>query len=240
MRTITNTLALISLFVATPMAAQEYPSKEEADRKQLDAITATIEEISRESRQRRDLLEASTATLPNWREANPIQADYPPSSWLAGEGGLVVYEIAVDPTGKATQCRVVETSGHSALDETTCATVMERGEFKPARNEAGEAIKGVYRGRHFWRKREPEVPGTFRFKATFTVDERGRSVDCVIEAMEGNLPFGMSESVAKQPCPFGARNNKIPYRDANGVPVAKRVTVEFSAKISDAEVSLKE
>lgn len=239
MRTVTVTCALISLLGAPPLAAQEYPSQKETDRKQVEAITTTIEEISRASRERQELLEASTATLTNWREANSIQADYPPASWLADEEGLVVYEIAVDAAGKATGCTIAETSGHKALDKAACAAVIERGVFAPAQNEAGEGVEGVYRGRHFWRKRTPEVPGPFRFKATFTVDERGRAVDCVVDQAQGELPFGMEQSLAKNPCPFGSGSNLIPYRDENGVPMAKRVTFEFSAQVSDAEASSK-
>ncbi|MEM7688383.1 MAG: TonB family protein [Pseudomonadota bacterium] len=240
MQKLIASFALVSLFGTAPLAAQNAPdqqplSEEETDQKTVKGITATIKEISQAAKERRALREASTATLVNWRKAQPQQADYPPPSWLAGEEGLVVYDIAVDQAGKATRCEIRETSGHPALDDATCAAVMKRGEFQPAQNEAGEAAEGVYRGRHFWRKRTPEVPGTFRFKATFTVDEHGRPTDCVIDRAEGDLPFGLEENLAKNPCPFGARSRPIPYRDENGVPVAKRVVVEFSARMSDAE-----
>ncbi|MEM7701018.1 MAG: TonB family protein [Pseudomonadota bacterium] len=218
-----------------PAAPGQSTNEADQDSKRVEAITELIEELSEPNFANRD-----GAQMTNWLEAQPQPADYPAASWLAGEEGLVRFQIAVDAQGKPSRCSITESSGYAALDKTTCGLVMERGEFTAAANEAGEAVNGVYEGRHRWRKRDPEVPGSFRFKATFVVDEEGRSSQCVIEALEGSLPSGMEKSIERNPCPFGSRRNRIPYRDENGVPVAKNVVVEFSAKVSDFEANASE
>jgi len=230
--------AVAALCAASPLSAQnedaQKPSPEEvAERK--ESMEARLLEFTSPN-----LDNPQGPRIENWREARPTQADYPPQSWLAGEEGRVGYEIAVDADGSASDCQITDSTGYPALDRVTCAVLLERAQFTSARNDEGEAIAATYKGRYFWRKRDPEVPGTFRFRARFVVDETGQATNCVIEAKEGALPKGMAQTMDKNPCPFGSRRNPIPYRDEEGVPVAKNVVVEFSAKVSDFDVDAQE
>lgn len=193
-----------------------------------EALQAMIEDMSESQGDNK-----GGPRLTNRALARPEQADYPPQSWLAGEEGAVRYEVAVDESGAVTSCTISESSGHEALDQATCDILIKRAEFEPALNEYGEAIAGTYRGRHRWRKREPQVPGAFQFEATFTLDETGRARDCEVSAIDGALPDELRRMAEKNACPFGERRATAPYRDENGVPVAKRVTVRFGATVDE-------
>lgn len=54
------------------------------------------------------------------------------------------FEVDVDTTGRATACRVIESSGHTDLDEAACNTMQRRARFDPARGAAGEAVPGTW------------------------------------------------------------------------------------------------
>ncbi len=164
-------------------------------------------------------------------------ADYPIESWNAGEEGRVDYEITVNAMGQPTDCKIIESSGYSALDEMTCRLMMERAEFDPAM-EADEApIAGRYEGSQAWRKREPEMP---QMSITFQYlhDEMGESSECKFLKMEGDIPQKMLDDIERDRergnlCPGGRSNRGVPYRDENGVPVTKLVTVTFDVVLED-------
>ena len=165
----------------------------------------------------------------------PKQADYPAASWAVGHEGRVRYEVEVSAEGKPTSCAITDSSGHKELDDTTCAIAMERGEFRPQIGEDHEPVAGKYKGSFSWRKREPEFANSFRFKARFLLDEKGEASECEILTQEGKLPRGMDRSIEREPCPFGGSSRRGPYRDENGVPVAKRITVEIAVDIAEPE-----
>lgn len=56
-----------------------------------------------------------------WRWFRP--EDYPVEAMRQGQGGRVVALVAMDRSGLPSLCKVVEQSGHAALDRATCATV---------------------------------------------------------------------------------------------------------------------
>lgn len=230
-----KSFAIIALFAACgghPALAQEAGEGQGVATPEAAPESSPVRATTRPNFFNRD---PNGPQITNWKETRPTQADYPAQSWLDGEEGAVRYEIAVDAAGQATKCMILESSGHAALDKRTCDIVMERARFTPAQNEADEAIDGVHPGSHRWRKRELEVPGNFRFAATFILDEKGRTRDCELQTLDGDMPRNLEEMARKNACPFGARSSTAPYRDANGLPMAKRVTVEFTAQVSDVE-----
>jgi len=232
--------ALYALGASLPVSAQEAPPAEA-----VESVPAPKSVEKKGERVEGEVLEVIRPDIPtpdpdaprliNWREARPNQADYPAKAWLEGAEGTVGYQINVDAEGKATRCFVDSSSGEPALDKATCAILMARAQFEPRRNEQGEAVAGIYKRGHRWRIREPEVPGTFRFEATFVLDETGRARDCEVSALDGSLPDELRRMAEKNACPFGQRRATAPYRDENGVPIAKRVTVKFAAQVSDVE-----
>ena len=77
-------------------------------------------------------------------------ADYPSSSVSKGQSGKVSYLLTIGPDGRAKTCRIIQSSGASELDETTCALVRSRGRFIPAINEEGQPTVGFLEGAHEW------------------------------------------------------------------------------------------
>ena len=49
---------------------------------------------------------------------------------------LTTFEVTLDRNAKATACKIIVSSGHSELDDTTCRLVIERGRFELARGQA--------------------------------------------------------------------------------------------------------
>lgn len=161
--------------------------------------------------------------------------DYPIEAWNADEEGSVSYELTVNALGQPTDCIIAESSGSVALDKKTCEILMMRAQFDPARNDAGQAIVGTYADKMRWRKQDPEFPGALRITVEFILDEQGVTKECKIIEKSGDIKASMMESLEKRPCPGMNRPGRYVYRDANGVPVAKRVRMDFNIMVDDME-----
>ena len=83
---------------------------------------------------------AGGGTDAEWTGGKIKNGDYPKALREANVSGTTVTEVAVGANGRAMGCRVTSTSGSRELDSTTCQLIMQRFKFKPARNEAGQAI----------------------------------------------------------------------------------------------------
>lgn len=77
---------------------------------------------------------------PMWITAD----DYPPAMLRLGAEGRSVVALAIDASGAVTGCKVTQSSGFAALDEATCRALMRRARFRPARDAAGNPVRGVY------------------------------------------------------------------------------------------------
>lgn len=84
-----------------------------------------------------DPIAVAEATTPG-EFINPVTflqvGDYPSESIQRRSQGMSVifYKVGID--GRAYDCRVVQSSGDPLLDLATCAAMLRRGQFKPARN----------------------------------------------------------------------------------------------------------
>lgn len=76
--------------------------------------------------------------------------DYPDTALREGAKGTVVFNLNIDEQGKVTDCKVLKSSGHASLDDRTCDLMRVRAKFKPARDEDGNAIAGIYSTKVFW------------------------------------------------------------------------------------------
>ena len=70
--------------------------------------------------------------------------DIPRSVWNAGKRGNVVAHFTVGVDGRASDCRILQSSGHPSLDATTCRLIEERFRFEPARDRRGRAVARPY------------------------------------------------------------------------------------------------
>lgn len=173
----------------------------------------------------------------NNREARITQADYPISSWQNDEEGRVRYRIDIDADGNATDCSIIETSGSTALDAKTCEVVVARTEFTPAMEDKDTPIAGSLTRSYSWRKREPEMP-QMSFSIRYLQGADGTARQCEILKLEGDVPDTLRNEIqgksgnADECAPIvGGRG--VPYRDENGVPIAKQVTFSVDVMVED-------
>ncbi|WP_158094303.1 TonB family protein [Erythrobacter donghaensis] len=159
-------------------------------------------------------------------------ADYPIESWQKGEAGTVEYTLAVDAEGKPTDCKITASTVSPTLEAETCRLLLERARFKPAQKPDGTPIPGTYSAEADWHRDQPEFAEPFAFKVAFTVDERGQIGDCRVLETSGTLPDDMQRSLDRRPCPGSTRGRGVPYRDAEGRPVAREVTMTVSADVT--------
>jgi protein TonB len=93
-----------------------------------------------------------------WLRGSIEDEDYPRREFEAGIGGTVHFRFVVGVNGRVTECRLTRSSGSGALDTTTCALVMKRFRYRPARNAQGRPIPSVIPGEHDWRViRRPDL-----------------------------------------------------------------------------------
>lgn len=179
----------------------------------------------------------SEPRLINYRDGLPTQTDYPISSWQNDSEGTVRCSVDVDADGKPTECIIVSSSGDAALDAKTCEVVMERAEFSPAMEDADTPVAGSLTRSYRWRKREPELP-TMSVTFRYLHGADGSSKECELLKLEGDVPERIRKDIERDMmdgtgCPRGFSTRGVPYRNEDGVPVAKRVTVSFDVKVEE-------
>lgn len=76
--------------------------------------------------------------------------DYPTLALRDEREGTTAFRVTVGTDGRVTGCQITESSGHSDLDEATCANVTTRAEFYPAQDKKGKVIIGNYANRIRW------------------------------------------------------------------------------------------
>jgi TonB family protein len=108
--------------------------------------------------------------------------DYPPEALRKGETGLTVVETSIDAKGAVIGCKVVESSGSSALDAATCKIIRDRAQYIPAQDRKGRPVADTSVVRIRW------VLPTIQFKSfgdvmEFTVKDGQVTTRCV--AAEG-------------------------------------------------------
>ena len=171
-----------------------------------------------------------------WKLFRPV--DYPASAWVAEQEGSVGYSVTVAADGSVTGCEVTRSSGFEALDKATCEVVRERGEFIPAYVDAETPVRGVYEGTRTWRRATPQLPPV---SVTYQYDQTadGQQTNCKVLRLEGEVPERVRKDLErmaerKDGCIVGRPDRYgIPYRDENGIPVAKRVTLTVDVVVED-------
>lgn len=76
--------------------------------------------------------------------------DYPARAMRDGAEGTSSFLLMISDTGVVSDCHIVGSSLHDALDSQTCALMMERGAFHPAKDAAGKAVPSQYHNRIRW------------------------------------------------------------------------------------------
>lgn len=71
--------------------------------------------------------------------------DYPAEAVRNHWEGTVIADLTISPAGTPTACRIVESSGHSILDEKTCDLLIRRARFTPEKDKNGNPIESHFR-----------------------------------------------------------------------------------------------
>ena len=109
-------------------------------------------------------LEATQPLLEN--EGLFVQEDYPVEALQKGVEGTVHFVLDVGPSGRATVCRIEQTSGSELLDQMTCRLALRRAKFRPAQDENGKPTTGSWASSATWRHHpSPEVAWSLTFQS---------------------------------------------------------------------------
>jgi TonB family protein len=125
----------------------------------------------------------AAASPPTWGPRWGISLDdYPPSALRAKREGTTRFEVAVDETGAPTKCTIIKSSGHQDLDDRSCEVVMKRAKFKPARDDAGNAVPGTFRHLVLWHvaSTPQSLPAYAGYGVTVTFDGAGAVTSCKV------------------------------------------------------------
>lgn len=76
--------------------------------------------------------------------------DYPRADFVNKNEGTTTFLLHVDAKGAVTRCRIVDSSGFQSLDQQTCALMLIRAAFHPARDADGNAVESFYINRVRW------------------------------------------------------------------------------------------
>jgi protein TonB len=85
-----------------------------------------------------------------WVKGEIRDRDYPRSAARAKAGGAVVAFFDVQVNGRATNCRISESSGNADLDATTCQLIEKRFRYKPAVDAQGRPVVSEEGWRQTW------------------------------------------------------------------------------------------
>lgn len=128
----------------------------------------------------------AAASPPTWGPRWAISTDdYPPGARRENREGTTRYEVAVDEKGAPTGCTIIKSSGHQDLDDRTCQLVMKRAKFKPASDDTGQAVPGIFRHLVVWATNvTPQVlPAYAGYGVTVAFDSKGAVTSCAVASL---------------------------------------------------------
>ena len=70
--------------------------------------------------------------------------DYPSRALRNGDTGTARAELTIGTNGRVSGCRIVQSTGSSALDDATCKVLTRRARFNPATDSTGAKVQGSY------------------------------------------------------------------------------------------------
>ncbi len=90
--------------------------------------------------------------LPRGNAGNWItDADYR-SSWInRGYSGVASFSLSINERGRVSDCSIIRSTGHDALDQATCRLLERRARFNPAKDSNGNAVAGTFDSSVNWR-----------------------------------------------------------------------------------------
>ena len=125
--------------------------------------------------------------------------DYPLVSLRNDEDGRVRVKVQFDESGLVTSCKVIQSSGHTALDEQTCALFRSRARFEPKTDASGRARKSDFTQTIVWQlagpKAAPSPRHAWTASTTLSLSKSGRIIGCKVQSTGIDLPPQVCEAV---------------------------------------------
>lgn len=170
---------------------------------------------------------------------------YPLAARTAREEGDVAVMLSIDAAGRVTRCDVTTSSLSVPLDAAACELLSSEGRFLPALDSDGKPVRGALPATFRWvlprddddATGQPPAPPLRKFDwgdpgamtASILIDAEGRVTDCQYDSSGG-------AKRAPNPCDLIAGIQRyIPFVDANGQLVAKRIVVRMSIDMEDTK-----
>jgi protein TonB len=72
---------------------------------------------------------------------------YPTAAKREGLEGTVALSVVVTPDGRASDCKVTQSSGHTIIDDAACGGMLRYARFEPALDKEGNPVSGIFRTR---------------------------------------------------------------------------------------------
>jgi TonB family protein len=130
--------------------------------------------------------------------------DDPADALRMNEQGKVRISLAIGADGVPSACHVDESSGSAALDERSCAILMERARFQPPRDARGQPVEATYTRSIRWQI--PSYPDAVPVWVTIKAD--GARFSCsaevkgVVRHLTDRVCQALGESVSKSGRPL--------------------------------------
>lgn len=120
-------------------------------------------------------------------------ADYPADALRRGVQGTVGFRLTVDESGRPSDCAIEGSSGDAALDQATCALVLARARFRPARDVNDVAVPDSFASRIRWvADSNPFLIGDEPVRiVNYLTAEPDGLVTCFISLNDGPPPSGV-------------------------------------------------
>lgn len=172
-------------------------------------------------------------------------SDYPAEALKGHLEGKVGFALDVAVDGTVTACHIVSSSGHTVLDDATCALLRGRAHFKPALNPDGVPVPSNYTNSVDWMLPTPD-PGAswssrtdypaqallehWEGKVWFTLDvgADGHVTRCTVRASSGHKVLDDQTCYLMQ-----SRAIFTPGHDAAGKTIPSTYTSSVTWKIPD-------
>ncbi len=87
---------------------------------------------------------------PRLRKGRIRDSDYPREAGEEGIGGTVGVRFVVEPDGRVSRCSIERSSGSPALDDRTCALIVQRFRYDPSRDPEGRPVRATIVQNHTW------------------------------------------------------------------------------------------
>ena len=155
------------------------------------------------------------------------QEDYPVWSAFHGETGRITSELSISSNGEVTRCRTVESSSFPALDEGTCEVLAAQARFRPALDEAGQPVAGLFQVKVRWATTQPMGYRPDIYSISYILEPTGALSDCKL--LDARFVKGQPKDFS---CPKTLRFE--PRRNDKKQPV--RMLITETLKITETEI----